>query len=111
MNRIAAVAVSLAILTATAAAQNRANDYLLSVGETVRATALARAIGEGCVGVKPFYMGIGKTGINENKAFWSLLCADGRSFSVQVNPDGNGTVLTCGALEAMGGGPCFRRFD
>lgn len=102
-----------AVLLATAAAYaaNGANDYLLSVTPKIQAATLAKAGGAGCRGQKAFYMGIGKSGLSEDKGFWSVRCADGRSFSVQVNPDGTSLVLECVALRALNAGTCFKKLS
>lgn len=90
------------------AAENGANDYLLSVKPDAQAATLSRAVGEKCVGQTAFYMGIGKSGLSQGKGFWSIRCTDGRSFMVQVNPDGTSSVLECAVLKRMNAGSCFK---
>ncbi len=103
--------LGIAVLSsATARAANGANDYLLSVPPKVQASTLAKAVGENCRGQTAFYEGIGRTGLSEGKGFWSVRCADGRSFSVQVNPDGTSLVLECAVLKALNAGTCFKKF-
>ena len=93
-----------------AIAQNGANAYLLSLAPAGRAAMLGKVVGEGCVGKTTFYMGIGKKpGLGMNKGFWSVRCEDGRPFIVQVNPDGNGSVMECALLKSMGAGECFKK--
>lgn len=104
-------AVALGLITVSAAsAANRANDYLLSVDPPTQATTLAGSVGENCKGKTAFYMGIGKSGFSKDKAFWSLRCADGREFMVQVNPDGTSNVMECAILKAVNAGTCFEKF-
>jgi hypothetical protein len=77
----------------------------------IQAATLAKAVGENCLGKTAFYMGIGKSGLSEDKGFWSVRCADGRSFSVQVNPDGTSLVLECAVLKASNAGTCFKKLS
>ena len=101
----------LAWSTAVLAGENRANDYLLAVPPKKQAETLARVVGEGCQGWTAFYMGIGSSGIAENKAFWSLRCYDQKAYVVQVNPDGTGSFLGCALFEAVKAGKCFHKLD
>jgi hypothetical protein len=96
---------------ATAAhAENRANDYLLSITPPEQAKMLGKVVGTHCLGQTVLYMGIGETGFGKDKAFWSVRCADRREFAVQVNPDGTSSVLDCATLKAMNAGTCFKKF-
>jgi hypothetical protein len=105
--------------------QNPANDWLLSQSSTGQADMLGKVVGDGCKGKTPFYQGNMKSGASsstdtrpklpvlpgtENDAFWSIRCYDGRSYEVEVHPDGSGKVLECSALKAMGAGECFKKF-
>jgi len=97
---------------AAAESANGANAYLLSVEPRVQADTLAKAVGDHCRGRTPFYMGFGGGGGGPGgqDGFWSLRCADGRSFVVQVHPDGTSTVLECQVLKALHAGDCFKKF-
>jgi hypothetical protein len=97
--------------TTMAYAANGANDYLLSVTPKIQVATLAKAVGANCRGQMAFYMGIGKSGMSEDKGFWSIRCADGRSFLVQVNPDGTSQVLECAALKALNAGTCLKKLS
>ena len=111
MRRLSVGTGAALLATATAYAANGANDYLLSVPPKIQASTLAKAVGENCRGQRAFYEGIGKSGLSEDKGFWSIRCADGRSFSVQVNPDGTSLVLECAVLKALNAGTCFKKLS
>jgi hypothetical protein len=108
MKRVTAAVGATLLATTTALAANGANDYLLSVKPQVQAATLAKAVGTNCTGQTAFYMGIGKSGISQGKGFWSVRCADGRPFMVQVNPNGTSSVLECGVLKRLNTGTCFK---
>jgi hypothetical protein len=63
--------------------------------------------GEQCTSVaKTLLQGTDSTG----KQFWSVGCANGRSYVVTAG--GTETrVLDCAVMKAVGGTPCFKRFD
>jgi hypothetical protein len=94
--------------------KNGANDWLLAQTPVVQADMLGKTVGERCKGKTAFYQGPIKNGLpipgTENDAFWSVLCMDGRSFKVEVHPDGSGQVLECSVLKALHGGECFKNF-
>ena len=69
-------------------AQNSVNDRMLGLSQTRQVEALSYVVQDNCKGRKAFYMGIGKNGFAKDVAFWSLRCADGRSFSVSLYPTG-----------------------
>jgi hypothetical protein len=98
------------VLSSAADAYNGADAYLSSLAPKARARKLGRVVGGGCIGRRTFYMGAGTKGFAKDKAFWSIQCADGRMFAVQVNPDGTSGVLECSVLESLHAGKCFRKF-
>lgn len=104
---------------------NPANDWLLSQSSSGQADMLGKVVGDGCKGKTPFYQGNMKSGASdstdtgpklptlpgtENDAFWSIRCYDGRSYEVEVHPDGSGKIMECSLLKAMRAGQCFQRF-
>jgi hypothetical protein len=98
---------------AAAGSGNPTNDKLLALTEEQQAAVLGKGIGHGCVGKRAFAMGVNPSGKAKNYAYWSLECADGRSFAVQFqpNPKGSAAVVDCAALKQAGGGKeCFRKF-
>jgi hypothetical protein len=99
------------------AVKNGANDWLLAQTPVAQANMLGKVVGERCKGKTAFYQGTIKSGPRalpipgtENDTFWSVMCTDGRSFEVEVHPDGSGQVLECSVLKAMHGGECFKKF-
>jgi len=42
-------------------------------------------------------------------AYWSVRCKDGRSFALQIAPNGQGAVIDCRLLQANGK-ECFKKF-
>jgi len=60
---------------------------------------------EGCLVVQSFYQGSDPGG----NAHFSARCRDGKTFSVDVSPEGSGRVLECSTMAALGA-PCWRKF-
>jgi hypothetical protein len=83
---------------------------LMSLSARGQAEMLAKVVGEGCQGKRAFYKGSGTTGIGKNDAFWDVECANGKSYEVEVHPDGSSHVLECSVLEAVRAGKCFKKF-
>jgi hypothetical protein len=112
------------VATAGEETLNPANNWLLHQSPKRQAAMLGKAVGEGCVGRTPFYQGTMEKDAKpprdrrpeapvlpgtENDAFWSIKCGDGRSYSVEVHPDGSGKVLECSVLKLFGEN-CFRKY-
>jgi|HubBroStandDraft_1064217.scaffolds.fasta_scaffold159246_2 hypothetical protein len=89
--------------------QNGANAYLLSLSSDARAQMLGKAIAKGCSAQIIFYMGIGTAGLAKDQAFWSVRCQDGRTYAVEVHPNGTSTLLECSALKTVHAGECFKK--
>jgi hypothetical protein len=92
---------------------NPSNDRLLTFSDSQQASALGDVVGDNCVGIRAFYMGMGKSGIADGKAFWSVQCASGASWAVEVDPDSKGTttVLECSMLELIAKVNCFEKMS
>jgi hypothetical protein len=105
--------------------KNSANDWLLAQPDAARAAMLGKVVGDKCKGKTAFYQGTIKSDSHasadprpklpilpgaENDTFWSIMCYDGRSFEVEVHPDGSGQVLECAVLKTMHAGECFKKF-
>jgi hypothetical protein len=92
----------------TTPAPNIANARLLKFSSSEQASFLGLAVGEGCRGVKAFYMGSSK----RDEAFWSVKCSDSRKYAVMISPDSTGStrVMECSLLKAVNAGECFKRF-
>ena len=79
---------------------NEANDRLLALTELQKASALAHAVNEGCIGKRTFYMGDLP---RDRSAFWSVSCKNGKSYLVQIAADAAGStkVLECDLYRAV----------
>jgi hypothetical protein len=88
---------------------NPTHDHLLLLPPAEQAKTLAKGVGQGCVGVAAFPMGVTPTGKAKGLAYWSLRCKDGRSFALQIAPDAEAVVIDCRVLQANGK-ECFKKF-
>jgi hypothetical protein len=103
-------------------ANNPANDLLLAMSAQRRAVILGKIAGEGCKGKTAFYQGTMKDlpqpkgdrrpqlpvpPTNENDVFWNVMCKNGRSYSIEVHPDGSNNVVQCDAVKMF---RCFKKF-
>jgi hypothetical protein len=90
---------------------NRANDELMRLPEPQQAAKLARAVGHWCIGTKAFMMGLVTAGRGKGNAYWSLRCADGSSWAVQLDPEAGVTAIDCESFkESALGKECFKKF-
>ncbi len=88
---------------------NPTHDSLLALPPAQQAKTLAKGIGQGCVGISAFPMGVTAVGKAKGLAYWSVRCKDGRSFAVQIAPDAQAVVIDCRVLQANGK-ECFKKF-
>jgi hypothetical protein len=108
---LAPVAIVLAISPLAFSAEvggdskNPANNWLLRASPADQAAQLGKSVGEGCVGKTAFYRG---STPDHTAAFWDIRCTNGRSYGLMVRPDGDGKVVECELLEAIGD-HCFRK--
>lgn len=94
-----------------AAAENAFNAKLLKEPPTDQAADLAKAVGHWCIGTQPFAMGETRTGRAAGYAYWSLRCADGSAWVVQIAPTGESTAMDCAHFNAAAAPKaCFKRF-
>jgi len=103
----------LAGLTMAAAqsADNTYNDEMLKLSPEQQAAKLAVHLGLWCIGTHPFFMGMTKEGPAKGYAYWSVECAGGQSYMVQIAPDGRGAAVDCKTLKANGEGrQCYKAF-
>jgi len=72
-----------------------------------QAKALGQVAGEGCAGKTAFFMGM----LPDNRASWSVLCTNGKSYNVSISPDAGGStkVLECSVLKTIGRVDCFKK--
>jgi hypothetical protein len=96
-------------LAEAAGSGNPTHDRLIALPPAEQTKTLAKAIGQGCVGVSAFPMGVTTTGRAKGLAYWSIRCKDGRSFAVQIAPDAEAVVVDCRVLQASGK-ECFKKF-
>jgi hypothetical protein len=104
---------------------NPANDSLLAMSTQHQADILGKIVGEGCKGETAFYQGTMKDlpqpkgdrrpqlpvpPANENDTFWNVMCKNGRSYSIEVHPDGSNNVVECGTAKMTHLGECFKKF-
>lgn len=91
---------------------NTANDRLANLPSTEQALLLGKDIGRGCEGVVAFAMGFGRHDADKGDAFWSVKCADGKSYALALHPDtaGGVSVFDCDAMRAAGM-DCFKRLS
>ena len=93
------------------AAGGQANDYLLSLSPAHQAQMLGKAVGPTCTGKTAFFMGIGIPGHPKRQAIWSVKCANGSAYAVQVNPNGASQAIECTVFAAMDGLTCFKKIN
>ena len=90
---------------------NPVTDRLLGEPENRRIEILANMVKRNCVGTQAFLMGITVTGRARGYAYWSLGCANGQSYVIQIRPDKKGTAIIedCRILHGTGR-ECFKKF-
>jgi hypothetical protein len=116
----AALAISLTLLAGipagvaqqSASSSNKANDKLMALPPAERAATLAQSVGHWCIGTEAFPMGVVTSGgPSQGNAYWSLRCADGTAWAIQIDPLAEVTAIDCDAYKANGGGKeCFKKF-
>jgi hypothetical protein len=112
-----AIAASLGAGNAVGAARhpaqsgNQASDRLLRISPAERAATLARAVGHWCIGTETFLMGVETSGPGAGNAYWSLRCAGGDAWAVQIDPLAEVTAIDCDSFKENGAGKeCFKKF-
>jgi hypothetical protein len=90
---------------------NPANEELLKLSPSERAEKLARAISRWCIGTQTFLMGVIGAGPGRGNAYWSLRCADGTEWAIQIDPEAGVTAIGCTEFKvAAPGKECFKKF-
>jgi hypothetical protein len=76
-----------------------------------RTATLAKAVGYWCVGTEAYLMGVAVAGAAAGNAYWSLRCADGTAWAVQINPLAEIVAIDCDSFKQNGHGKeCFKKF-
>ena len=95
----------------TAESLNPPNDKLEHLPPNQQAAQLAHAIGHWCIGTEVFQMGLEREGRAKGNAYWSLRCADGSTWAIQVDPRAGVTAIDCDSFnERAIGKACFKKF-
>jgi hypothetical protein len=90
---------------------NPANDRLVKMPPPEQAATLAEAVGNWCIGTEAYPMGVEKSGAAAGNAYWSLRCADGTAWAIQIDPLAEVTAIDCDSFKENGGGKeCFQKF-
>lgn len=90
---------------------NPASDKLEKLAPGERAGVLARAVGNWCIGTQTFLMGVVTVGTGRGNAYWSLRCADGSAWAIQIDPLAEITAIDCDTFKEVGAGKeCFKKF-
>lgn len=98
-------------LAQSGGAENGYNEQLLHMSPQQQAAKLADHLGVWCIGTRPFYMGMTKTGAAKGYAYWNVTCAGGQSYMVQISPAGQGAAIDCKTLKEQGEGrECYKAF-
>lgn len=91
--------------------ENLYNEQLRQMSPQDQAAKLADHLGVWCIGTRPFYMGMTKTGPAKGYAYWSVTCAGGQSYMIQLPPNGQGAAIDCQTLKEQGQGrECYKSF-
>jgi hypothetical protein len=89
---------------------NDVQDRIAALPTPEQAMLLGKMVGPSCIGIRAFAMGLGKHDADKGDAYWSVQCADGKSYAVAFHPDkaASSGVLSCEAMQAAGM-ECFKR--
>jgi hypothetical protein len=119
------VILRLMTITWASDATNPANDSLLAMSPRRQADILGKIVGEGCKGKTAFYQGTMKDirepegdrrpqlpvpPSNGSDTFWNVMCRNGRSYSIEVHPDGSNEVVECRSVKTFHLVECFKKF-
>ena len=99
------------VVAQNSAPENRYSTRLSRLSQATQAAELAAYVGFTCIGTKPFLMGVTKEGPAKGYAYWSVQCAGGKSFMIQMSPDGAVDPIDCQTLKQNGQGrECYKAF-
>ena len=85
-------------------------ERLAQLPSTEQAVLLGKLVGADCAGELAFAMGEGIRASDKGDFYWSVKCADGRSYAVALHPGAtaNASVFGCDVIKSAGM-VCFRR--
>jgi hypothetical protein len=85
-------------------------EHLAQLPSTEQAVLLGKLVGADCAGEIAFPMGGGKRDADKGDFYWSLKCADGRSYAIALHPGPapSASVFGCDVIKSAGM-TCFRR--
>ncbi len=89
---------------------NGFRERLAELPSPEQAVVLGKLVGADCAGELAFAMGEGTRAADKGDIYWSLKCADGRSYAVALHPGAaaSATVFGCDVVKSAGMA-CFRR--
>ena len=90
---------------------NPANEELLKLPRRSGRKSWRARSAEWCIGTEAFLMGVIGAGPGRGNAYWSLRCADGTEWAIQIDPQAGVTAIGCDEFkEAAPGKECFKKF-
>lgn len=84
------------------------NEHILSLPPPQQTKVIAGIVGKGCQGTSTFYMGQAE-GTSTDNALWSIKCANGKSYIVEIKAGGGAGFLDCSVLDTVHSTPCFQK--
>jgi hypothetical protein len=85
-------------------------ERLAQLPSTEQGAVLGKMVGADCAGELAFFMGEGARDADKGDRYWSVKCADGRSYAVALHPGAaaSASVFGCDVIKSAGM-TCFRR--
>jgi hypothetical protein len=85
-------------------------ERLAQLPSTEQGAVLGKLVGADCAGELAFFMGEGARDADKGDRYWSVKCADGRSYALALHPGAaaNASVFGCDVIKSAGM-TCFRR--
>ena len=89
---------------------NGFRERLAEVPSPEQAALLGKLVDADCAGELAFAMGVGTRDADKGDQYWSLKCADGRTYAVALHPGpaANASIFGCDVIKSAGMA-CFRR--
>ena len=85
-------------------------ERLAQLPSTEQGAVLGKMVGADCAGELAFFMGEGARDADKGDRYWSVKCADGRTYALALHPGAaaNASVFGCDVIKSAGM-TCFRR--